>query len=860
MGSAVTKPRQHATSLNPSVSGELLLIFHKPDKQSQLFEEAAQKLNCSCKLIIVNYSTVQAQISESDSSCWISKVNQSGPFDLIIIDRRRNISDPPVPPHSVASQYFSAPADFVRQELCGIPEVQYATIAGLLPKRGFEKKHALVASTLAAGYNKCMFEVFSLQDALMELVAFAHNELPLQRRCWPDRLASMASNTYQVVPDLRTSCTTLGTLTCDATLKSFQTPSDPRHSPNLNITSSANKTLRASHASFRMVTSEAPYTCDATLKSFQTPSDPRHSPNLNITSSANKTLRASHASFRMVTSEAPYVNALECKRTEEAKGVSDDSATTAKEKPTKTYASSHRRRGKSKSLGGSYTTVDQDLINNLLNSRYHDSFMRLHSVNSAAPLFKAITILNAAKTKSSNFVARDLQKAMELIINSDNFITQFFKPSSSHNRDPLTIDLMEGMMVNTNLNRTNTQLPRSASTGNYIKCVQEILGRHPEFMTTNEIDACLEGDDRWDFDILVLERVTNKRPLTHLAMKIFSRFKVCELLRVPEGIMISWLNMIQDNYHQQNPYHNATHAADVLQSTAYFLRVDLLSSVFDEMEEVGSLLAAVVHDLDHPGRTNPFLVNSNNPLAILYNDMAVLESHHVALAFELTRKDPDVNIFQNMTREEYRTIRGYMVDMVLATEMAKHFDHVGRFVNNLTKRAMQRTRCHDQSSVGSMSSVESGSAGIGPSSSASQLTTSVTPAEDSLSQPLERLANAENRAILRRIIIKCSDVNNQTRPLAICKEWANRIAEEYFSQTEEEKQLGLPIVMPNFDRTTCNIPKSQMSFIDFFLKDMFSAFDSVFPIPELMKNLESNYEYWMKASADQPQVPDKKQT
>ncbi|OON15773.1 hypothetical protein X801_08420 [Opisthorchis viverrini] len=40
------------------------------------------------------------------------------------------------------------------------------------------------------------------------------------------------------------------------------------------------------------------------------------------------------------------------------------------------------------------------------------------------------------------------------------------------------------------------------------------------------------------------------------------------------------------------------------------------------MEEVGSLLAAVVHDLDHPGRTNPFLVNSNNPLAILYNDMA----------------------------------------------------------------------------------------------------------------------------------------------------------------------------------------------------------------------------------------------
>lgn len=43
-------------------------------------------------------------------------------------------------------------------------------------------------------------------------------------------------------------------------------------------------------------------------------------------------------------------------------------------------------------------------------------------------------------------------------------------------------------------------------------------------------------------------------------------------------------------------------------------------------------------------------------------------------------------------------------------------------------------------------------------------------------------------------------------------------------QTEEEKRLGLPIVMPNFDRQTCNIPKSQISFIDFFIKHMFSAF------------------------------------
>lgn len=44
-------------------------------------------------------------------------------------------------------------------------------------------------------------------------------------------------------------------------------------------------------------------------------------------------------------------------------------------------------------------------------------------------------------------------------------------------------------------------------------------------------------------------------------------------------------------------------------------------------------------------------------------------------------------------------------------------------------------------------------------------------------------------------------------------------------QTDEEKQQGLPVVMPVFDRNTCSIPKSQISFIDYFITDMFDAWD-----------------------------------
>lgn len=74
----------------------------------------------------------------------------------------------------------------------------------------------------------------------------------------------------------------------------------------------------------------------------------------------------------------------------------------------------------------------------------------------------------------------------------------------------------------------------------------------------------------------------------------------------------------------------------------------------DPIDEVAALIAATVHDVDHPGRTNSFLCNAGSELAILYNDTAVLESHHAALAFQITTRDDKCNIFKNI--ERYRAI------------------------------------------------------------------------------------------------------------------------------------------------------------------------------------------------------------
>ena len=55
-------------------------------------------------------------------------------------------------------------------------------------------------------------------------------------------------------------------------------------------------------------------------------------------------------------------------------------------------------------------------------------------------------------------------------------------------------------------------------------------------------------------------------------------------------------------------------------------------------------LAAIIHDYEHRGVNNDFLIKTSDPLALLYNDSSPMENHHVAAAFLLMR-DPQFSFF-----------------------------------------------------------------------------------------------------------------------------------------------------------------------------------------------------------------------
>ncbi|KAM4037124.1 high affinity cAMP-specific and IBMX-insensitive 3',5'-cyclic phosphodiesterase 8A isoform 2-T2 [Anomaloglossus baeobatrachus] len=438
--------------------------------------------------------------------------------------------------------------------------------------------------------------------------------------------------------------------------------------------------------------------------------------------------------------------------------------------------------------------------------RRHSSMARIHSMTIEAPITKVINIINAAQENSPMPVAEALDRVLEILRTTELYSPQL----GTKDEDPHTSDLVGGLM---------TDGLRRLSGNEYIFSAKQVHPSSGHLISSlsltdipPRIAQAMENEEDWEFDIFELEAATHKRPLVYLGLKMFARFGVCSFLNCSEVTLRSWLHVIESNYHSSNAYHNSTHSADVLHATAYFLCKERVKQSLDQIDEVAALIAATVHDVDHPGRTNSFLCNAGSELAILYNDTAVLESHHAALAFQLTTRDDKCNIFKNMERNEYRTLRQAIIDMVLATEMTKHFEHVNKFVNSINKP---------------LAALEENGGNISDDDSVKNILTS-----------------PENRILIKRMLIKCADISNPCRALQQCIEWAGRISEEYFAQTDEEKRQGLPVVMPVFDRNTCSIPKSQISFVDYFITDMFDAWDAFADLPNLMQHLDNNFKYW----------------
>uniref|UniRef100_A0A3P9C7Y9 Phosphodiesterase n=1 Tax=Maylandia zebra TaxID=106582 RepID=A0A3P9C7Y9_9CICH len=328
----------------------------------------------------------------------------------------------------------------------------------------------------------------------------------------------------------------------------------------------------------------------------------------------------------------------------------------------------------------------------------------------------------------------------------------------------------------------------------------------------DELAKELEDLDKWSFNIFRVAEFSNNRPLSCIMYAIFQERELLKTFRIPVDTFVTYVMTLEDHYHGNVAYHNSLHAADVTQSTHVLLSTPALDAVFTDLEILAALFAAAIHDVDHPGVSNQFLINTNSELALMYNDESVLENHHLAVGFKLLHQE-NCDIFQNLTKRQRQSLRKLVIDMVLATDMSKH----------MTLLADLKTMVETK-----------------------KVTSSGVLLLDHYTERIQVLRN----------MVHCADLSNPTKHLPLYRQWTERIMEEFFRQGDKERERGMEI-SAMCDKHTASVEKSQVGFIDYIVHPLWETWaDLVHPdAQELLDTLEENREWYLNTMPQSPSPP-----
>ncbi|XP_051786137.1 cAMP-specific 3',5'-cyclic phosphodiesterase 4D isoform X7 [Erpetoichthys calabaricus] len=327
--------------------------------------------------------------------------------------------------------------------------------------------------------------------------------------------------------------------------------------------------------------------------------------------------------------------------------------------------------------------------------------------------------------------------------------------------------------------------------------------------TEDSLAKELEDVNKWGLNVFKVSEYSGNRPLTVIMYTIFQERDLLKTFKIPLDTFITYLMTLEDHYHTDVAYHNNIHAADVAQSTHVLLSTPALEAVFTDLEILAAIFASAIHDVDHPGVSNQFLINTNSELALMYNDSSVLENHHLAVGFKLLQEE-NCDIFQNLTKKQRQSLRKMVIDIVLATDMSKHMNLLADL------KTMVETK---------------------------KVTSSGVLLLDNYSDRIQVLQN----------MVHCADLSNPTKPLQLYRQWTDRIMEEFFSQGDRERERGMEI-SPMCDKHNASVEKSQVGFIDYIVHPLWETWaDLVHPdAQDILDTLEDNREWYQSTIPQSP--------
>ncbi|KAJ9520692.1 hypothetical protein QJQ45_007556 [Haematococcus lacustris] len=340
-------------------------------------------------------------------------------------------------------------------------------------------------------------------------------------------------------------------------------------------------------------------------------------------------------------------------------------------------------------------------------------------------------------------------------------------------------------------------LPVNAGAGQGLVALNPLL----------QVEPCLSSANSWSFDAFELNSATAGRPLSVLAFWLLHQSGLTAWASMDTTKLARWLCRIEDGY-CANPYHNRSHAADVVQTMHMLLtKGGLMPGYADHLTQLAAYLAAVCHDYQHIGRTNDWLVETQDELALRYNDRSPMENHHLAGAFSLL-KHPDLNFLQAMPKASYDRLRKLMIELVLGTDS----------LNGSKKGEGVPPACNNNNNSPSL-------------------------------EPCLQPVSDQDKLVSMQAALKCSDLGHLAAPLPVHLAWVSRLEAEFFAQGDAERAQGLPI-SPLCDRTKQGITKSQVGFFEFVALPLFNNFTARFTAAKpLLQGVMANYHYWQAQAA-----------
>jgi len=285
--------------------------------------------------------------------------------------------------------------------------------------------------------------------------------------------------------------------------------------------------------------------------------------------------------------------------------------------------------------------------------------------------------------------------------------------------------------------------------------------------------------------------------LFKVVFAIFDLFDIMTTFGVSNEKLFKFLSEVKNKY-KKVPYHNWRHAVDVMQFVSYEVLVGNLDSTLTKNEIFGLLIASLCHDLDHDGFSNIFNVKAETPLGILFKNQSVMETHHCAEAITILSVE-DTNLFSNLSSHDYKSMWNLIIQLILATDMAKHFDIIATFNDKVDSNQFS-------------------------------------------------MDNPNDKLLFLQMLIKCGDVSNVSRPFEMANKWCDDLCEEFFRQGDLEQTAGMEYTSPLNDREHLNKPKSQIGFYDAVCLPMFQAVAKVAPRLSVNVNqVESNLHQWKES-------------